>query len=122
MRNKKQLRVTMGWDGAPTILLPDGSVLPRRAERVIHAAYYPDGGADCEWPRDPETGERLPAEPLLTDTTDRGATIATGVTCAVVLVFWIVLALTFPDWEPSGPAEIEGAGRAETPAEQEVTP
>lgn len=53
-------RVTIGWDGLPTIVLDSGHILPRRAEQIIHAKYYQAGA----WPTDPETGEKLPIEPM----------------------------------------------------------
>lgn len=49
--------VTIGWDGLPTIS-KDGYVLPRRAELIINARYYPNWPEEI-WPVDPETGMKL---------------------------------------------------------------
>lgn len=58
------MQVTLGWDLCPTIELEDGSILSRKAERIIHGAYYPKGTRG-EWPVDPYTGEKLPmADPF----------------------------------------------------------
>ena len=51
--------VTMGWDCNPTLLLPDGKILPREAEMIINRKYYPNNRIG-EWLCDPETGEKLP--------------------------------------------------------------
>jgi len=53
--------VTLGWDFHPTILLEGGGVLPRRAEMILNAKFYPTGTIG-EWPCDPLTGEKLPIE------------------------------------------------------------
>jgi hypothetical protein len=52
-------RVTIGWDGWPTIELEGGYVLPRKAELSMHGKHYPNWPEE-RWPVDPETGERLP--------------------------------------------------------------
>lgn len=55
------MKVTLGWDCKPTILLEDGvSVLPRQAEDIIHSRYYPNGSGT--WPVDPVTKQRLEIE------------------------------------------------------------
>ena len=58
-RNKNQVYVTLGWDGAPTIQVDGKYVYPRKAEMIINKKYYPTGKVG-EWPRCPETGEKLP--------------------------------------------------------------
>lgn len=50
--------VTLGWDFKPTIALPDNMVYPRFVEEVLHKQYYVN--SHDGWPRDPETGEKLP--------------------------------------------------------------
>lgn len=54
-------KVTLGWDGEPTILNDDGTVFPRSAELIFNAKYYPNWPEQM-WPVDPETGEKLPME------------------------------------------------------------
>ena len=54
-------RVTMGWDGNPTLVFDSHWVLPRSAERIVHRKYYPTG-VDGEWPIDPKTGNPVPIE------------------------------------------------------------
>lgn len=54
--------VTMGWDLEPTISLEGGYVLPRKAELIINAKYYPNYPEE-KWPRDPVTGEKLEIAP-----------------------------------------------------------
>ncbi|MGV6816098.1 MAG: hypothetical protein ACWA44_02370 [Thiotrichales bacterium] len=51
-------RVTLGWDGHPTITTDGKHVLPRKAEMILHGKYYPNGEVG-EWPIDPDTGEKL---------------------------------------------------------------
>lgn len=63
-KEKKEMRVyvTLDWAGHPITTKGDGYILPRRAEMIINAKYYPNGVAG-EWPVDPDTGEKLPIEP-----------------------------------------------------------
>ena len=63
-KEKKRIRVyvTRDWAGHPITTKGDGYILPRRAEMIINARYYPNGIAG-EWPVDPSTGEKLPIEP-----------------------------------------------------------
>lgn len=63
-KQKKEMRVyvTLDWAGHPITTKGDGYILPRRAEMIINAKYYPNGIAG-EWPVDPNTGEKLPIEP-----------------------------------------------------------
>jgi hypothetical protein len=51
--------VTIDWAGQPITTKGDGYILPRRAEMILNAQYYPTGICG-EWPRDPITGEKLP--------------------------------------------------------------
>lgn len=53
---------TIGWDGYPTTTSGDGYVLPRTAEMIINAKYYPNGKIG-EWPVDPVSGEKLLIKP-----------------------------------------------------------
>lgn len=55
--------VTLGWDMNPTLLLDGGYVLPRNAEMIINAKYYPTKTIG-EWLVDPETGVKLETEPI----------------------------------------------------------
>jgi hypothetical protein len=57
-----QMYVTMGFDFEPTTTKGDGYILPRKAEMILNAKYYPTGTVG-EWPIDPETGEKLPIKP-----------------------------------------------------------
>lgn len=60
----KQKYVTLDWMGRPITTNGDGYILPRDAEMIINAKYYPTGTLG-EWPVDPETGEKLPKAPRL---------------------------------------------------------
>jgi hypothetical protein len=53
--------VTLGWDRLPTIVIDGGYVLPRKAELIIHAKYYPNWPEET-WPVDSVTNEKLPIE------------------------------------------------------------
>ena len=53
----KRVTCALGCDGAPTTC-EDGLILPRKAEMIINAKYYPSGKVG-EWPIDPETGKEL---------------------------------------------------------------
>ena len=57
-----QAYVTMGWDLHPSVTKDCVHVLPRSAEMIINAKYYPTGTVG-EWPCDPDTGEKLPIDP-----------------------------------------------------------
>lgn len=57
-----QVYVTLGWDMHPTTTKDCKHVLPRNAEMMINAMYYPNGKVG-EWPCDPKTAEKLPIEP-----------------------------------------------------------
>ncbi len=54
--------VTVDWAGNPITTKGDGYILPRRAEMILNAKYYPNGIIG-EWPCDPITGNKLPIEP-----------------------------------------------------------
>lgn len=54
-------KVTLGWDGLPTILNADGTVYGRCAELIFHKEFYPKWPKE-QWPIDPKTGRKLPAE------------------------------------------------------------
>ena len=58
MINSPIVGVTLGWDAKPTTVHADGMVHLRTAENLLHWEYYPDGSGT--WPRDPQTGEKLP--------------------------------------------------------------
>jgi len=57
-----EMYVTIDWAGNPITTKGDGYILPRRAEMVLNAKYYPNGKIG-EWPCNPITGEKLPIEP-----------------------------------------------------------
>jgi hypothetical protein len=54
--------VTLDWNGDPITTNGDGFILPRVAEMIINAQFYPNGTAG-EWPCNPKTGEELEIEP-----------------------------------------------------------
>jgi hypothetical protein len=60
MKNKI-IGVTLGMDGKPTLAFDDGTVSFPGAERRFYPEYFP---GDCEWPRDPYTGNNLPSAPM----------------------------------------------------------
>jgi hypothetical protein len=51
-------RVTIGWDGYPTITKDNIHILPRPAEMIINSKYYPTSTIG-EWPCDPITKQKL---------------------------------------------------------------
>lgn len=53
---------TMDWSGNPITTKGDGCILPRKAEMILNAKYYPNGIVG-EWPCDPISGEKLPIKP-----------------------------------------------------------
>lgn len=55
--------VTLDWAGNPITTKGDGYILPRKAEMIINAKYYPSGRVG-EWPVDPETKKKLPTAPM----------------------------------------------------------
>lgn len=62
-------KVTLGWDGYPTILTESGHIYMRGVELVIHSDYYPNWPKDRKpnciteyWPVDPITGKQLEME------------------------------------------------------------
>ena len=55
--------VTLDWNGNPITTKGDGYILPRKAEMIINAKYYPNGIVG-EWPCHPETGQQLPIDDL----------------------------------------------------------
>ncbi|MEM1337284.1 MAG: hypothetical protein AAGF96_06015 [Bacteroidota bacterium] len=60
---EEQVYVTLGWDMLPTTTRDCVHVLPRSAELILNGKYYPNKKVG-EWPCDPETGKKLPMEPL----------------------------------------------------------
>lgn len=54
-------RVTLGYDGLPTIIDAKGYIYPRRAELIFHSEYYPNWPEET-WPVDPQTGLKLEIE------------------------------------------------------------
>ena len=65
----KEKKVTLGWDGYPTIVNEDGTIYSRGVELIIHGNYYPNWPRnrqpDCPeewWPVDPITGQQLEME------------------------------------------------------------
>lgn len=63
MQDESKVYVTLDWAGNPITTKGDGCILPRSAEMIINGKYYPTKTVG-EWPCDPETGEKLPAEPM----------------------------------------------------------
>jgi hypothetical protein len=56
---RKELpKVTMGWDGQPTIINEDGTIYSRSAELIFNKKYYPNWPKE-KWPIDPLTGHKL---------------------------------------------------------------
>jgi len=49
--------VTMNWCGQPTLCFKGGWILPKDYELKRFAKYYQSGE---EWPKDPNTGDKLP--------------------------------------------------------------
>lgn len=56
---EKLPRVTLAWDGYPTIQINGDSVFPRSMEMIINKQYYKDGDYKNNWPTDPKTGLKL---------------------------------------------------------------
>ncbi len=55
----KPIGVTLGWGGDAVLCFDGGQVLSggHSTDKLFHPEYFRDGE---EWPRDPETGEKLP--------------------------------------------------------------
>lgn len=56
MGKRKPIGVTMAWRGEVVLCFDGGTILGCRADRILYPEYFPN---KCEWPIDPETGEKL---------------------------------------------------------------
>ena len=56
----KIIGVTMDWGAHPCLAFAGGHIYGSHTDKILYPEYYKYG----DWPTDPETGEKLPIEPM----------------------------------------------------------